>query len=60
MPAEDCTMNKHGDRPARQEADMLETLFAERRRVADKTRARSPQRTEDKKPDAKLHGRIKK
>jgi hypothetical protein len=52
-------MNKHRDRPARQEADMLESLFEERRRSADKDRLRPPPRTEGEKPDAKPDGRKK-
>ena len=53
-------MNKHRDRPARQEADMLESLFEERRRSADQARLRPPRRTEGEKPDAKSAGEKKK
>jgi hypothetical protein len=60
IPAEGCTMNKHSDRPARQEADMLESLFEERRRSADQARLRPPRRGEDEKPDQKPDGRNKK
>jgi hypothetical protein len=34
-------MSDRKDRPARQEADMLESLFAERRRTAGKTKNRT-------------------
>jgi hypothetical protein len=56
MPAEGCTMNKHSDRPARQEADMLESLFEERRRMAvqpkDRTHGMKKHQRSDSKSDA--------
>ena len=50
-------MNRYRDRPARPEADMLESLFEERRRTADKARLRPPRRTEGEKSYAKPDGR---
>jgi hypothetical protein len=53
-------MTEPTNRPARQEADMLETLLEERRRSADKARLRPPRRGEEEKPDQKSDGRKKK